>query len=264
MSKLDWIEIPAGESLTGLSPFQISSIRDQLDDEHGRFFEAAIFNFDLNGRTIYLDTFYIARYPVTHDQLDEFFQQFPSLAGQRVRPLAGEPSNFPEETFWHVADLFCHWLGGRLPTKFEWEKAARGPEGYLYPWGNVWDARLGNFTGSRDQPGYPEKAKDVIWTSKSPVDGYPLGVSPYQVFDMAGNISEWTMTIWPIPYTKQVGSVVKSRAAKDHSLPLWYWNILALEEVYPLSGMPMNVGFRPIKDRWQHELWPGFRLDNQE
>ena len=264
MIKLDWIEIPADEFLTGFSATQLSDIREHLDDKHRRFFDAAIANFDLKGRSLHLDTFYIARYPVTHDQLSEFYRRFPSLSTERVEPLTGELADFPEEATWPVADLFCHWVGGRLPTKFEWEKAARGTEGYLYPWGNVWNARLGNFTGSRDQPGYPERAKDVIWTSKSPVDGYPLGASPYQVFDMAGNISEWTMTVRPIPYTRQVGAVVKSRAAKDYSLPLWYWNISALEEVYPLGGMPANVGFRPVKDRWRHDLWQGFRIGNGE
>ncbi len=80
---------------------------------------------------------------------------------------------------WFDANNFCKWSRKRLPTEAEWEKAARGPQGFEYPWGNKWDASKISTMSEDDEAPY------------SPIGSYPGDVSAYGVYDMAANVSEW-------------------------------------------------------------------------
>jgi len=136
-----------------------------------------------------LPAFYMDKYEVTttryatflkttrHKQPDYWEQVSQGSAGDR--PVMGVD--------WNDADAYCRWYGKRLPTEQEWEKAARGTDGRMYPWGNAEpSSSLANY-GKRWANGINYYSKRL-----SGVGSYEDGKSPYGIYDMAGNVWEWT------------------------------------------------------------------------
>ncbi len=155
-------------------------------------------------RSVYLDAYQIDRYEVTNAQYQRFVEATGAGAprhwaggrypgGQADQPVVG--------VSWDEAGAYCSWIGKRLPTEAEWEKACRGTEGRVYPWGNAWQAGRAN-VGQPFEAARPE-VWDEAWAflestpespvlpSLRPIGSYPAGASPFGVMDMAGNAAEW-------------------------------------------------------------------------
>jgi iron(II)-dependent oxidoreductase len=161
-------------------------------------------------RKVYLDAYEIDKFEVTTVQFLKFV-----LATNRA-PLIDwqyDGGNFQDtmashpvmHVSWFDADAYCKWAGKRLPTSAEWEKAARGEDGRMYPWGNepagLSRANFGRTGLSGPVRDRPERL--LLYPPIISVDKYENAVSPYGLFQMAGNVAEWTADWYDPQYYKK-------------------------------------------------------------
>lgn len=152
--------VPAGEFIMGSN--------ERWDDESPEYIEKT-------------GSFYIDLYEIANEDYKKFAD-----ATHREPPHHWPNGEIPKGkekhpviyVNWFDATDYCEWAGKRLPTEEEWEKAARGEEGHIYPWGNEWDMNKSN---------NPYKHS----TGTETVGSYPAGKSPYGLYDMSGNVWEW-------------------------------------------------------------------------
>jgi len=185
------LRIPAGPFLMGTSDAQVQAMLERFDWAKG-LKEKRRFDQEQPQHEVTLPAFEIGRYPVTNAEYQAFVRD-----ARHEPPHGWAGEDYPEGkgghpvayVSWNDAVAYCKWLSEktgqayRLPAEAEWEKAARGEDGRLWPWGDEWDEkRLNSSEGG---------AGDT-----TPVGQYsPDGDSPYGVVDMAGNVWEWTHSL---------------------------------------------------------------------
>lgn len=221
MAALLWLSLAACQSpmvLVPAGPFLMGSPEgsDSFSDERPQ-------------RTVTLRAFLMDRHEVTNAEYERFVAETghrpPNNPNPAVtlwdqgRPLPGSERHPIVNVSWQDAVAYCHWAGKRLPTEAEWEKAARGTDGRLYPWGNEWNWQRANsasywagrsvefkdgaewkefwVNGDGAKVSKEQGLKGEVLTL--PVGSFPEGVSPYGLLDMAGNVSEWVQD-WFEPY----------------------------------------------------------------
>jgi len=141
--------------------------------------------------TAYVDAFYMDKFEVSNEMYDACVYAVdcrrPQQGGSATRnTYFSNPvfANYPAlYVDWKMANAYCEWRGARLPTEAEWEKAARGTDARLYPWGNQEpDCSLANRVG--------------CVADTTPVDQHEKGQSIYGVYGLSGNVWEWTSTLF--------------------------------------------------------------------
>lgn len=166
LAGIEWVKIPAGGFLYGQK----------------------------NEKQYIRKPFMISKYPITHAQYKLFLDANPkhnvpvhdwkpSLFDWNVSTRTHPPGKDSHPVVcinYEDAQAFCRWAHCRLPTEQEWEKAARSTDGRTYPWGEEW------------LPSKYCNIREANIGDTTPVDDFPAGVSPYGVWDMIGNVIEWT------------------------------------------------------------------------
>ena len=149
-------------------------------------------------RMIYLSSYYIDQYEVSNTEYKIFMRATdhtaPAYWDHRQLNIPNHPVTGVN---WYDANAYCRWNKKRLPTEAEWEKAARGPAGLIYPWGNSIDLKKANY--SKGNTG-----KKMVTT---PINSYPEGKSYYGAYNMAGNVFEWVQDWYDPDYYKNLKNV---------------------------------------------------------
>jgi formylglycine-generating enzyme required for sulfatase activity len=193
--------------------------------------------------TVYLDAFWIDRTEVTNAQ---YRQCVDAGACEEPRCWDEDELNAPDQPVvcvsWNDAQAYAVWAGGRMPTEAEWEKAARGTDGRIYPWGNsAPDCSKANYQGCEEY-------------RPLPVGSHPDGASPYAALDMAGNVYEWVADWYDVDYysrspdrNPQGPDTGRKRVVRGGSL---YTSDRVVRCAYRISPYPsyMNrdLGFRVV------------------
>jgi len=177
------VSVPAGEFMMGCN--------EKVDKQ--------CFDAEKPSHKVYLDAFYIDKLEVTQGEYDACFAA--GKCGENHKYIGFTDGRQPVVgVTWDDAKSYCAWVGKRLPTEAQWEKAARGTDGRIYPWGNgIIDPSRANYEDSK-----LGKTREV--------GSYPTGASPYGALDMEGNAWEWVADWYD-------GTYYKTSPAKNPSGP---------------------------------------------
>lgn len=174
-----WLEPASKMALVEAGEFLMGTSADETGATEG----------EVPRHRVLLDAFYIDRYEVTVADFRSYLEKekkpfkWSEQQGEDNEPVVG--------VSWAEARQYCDEQGKSLPTEAQWEKAARGTDARtrIYPWGN--DRPDGSQANFCDRRCSGESAVDDGYSELSPVGAYPLGASPYGVYDLAGNVGEW-------------------------------------------------------------------------
>ena len=187
LDTIEWVSIPEGEFLMGSTKAQADTaytdakLRSSLLEKH-------TFDAETPQHTVYLSAFQISRYEITNAQ----YRTFITATGRPTPRGHNGEETWKEEDFngdkqpvvgvtWFDAQAFAEWIGGSLPTEAQWERAARGTQGRIYPWGN-------NPPKARRHANFARR-----YNKTTPVGQFSKGSAPNGIADLAGNVWEWCL-----------------------------------------------------------------------
>jgi formylglycine-generating enzyme required for sulfatase activity len=233
------IKIPAGEFVMGSSAEEVKHVREQYGKRD--MYKNHPFDEEIPKRKVFVKEFLIDAHEVTIKEYADFVH---ATGHAPPRSWAGGHHNSGKEDYpvtfvtHEDAEAYAKWAGKRLPTAEEWEKAARGPDGRIFPWGDLFDPYKAA-TAESDMQAITGALCDL--TSAAKVMTAAGDVSPYGVRDMAGNVREWTGSASP---GDPKMALVKGASWVDMSVNAR----VAHREYIPKASFAHIVGFRCVKD----------------
>ncbi|MBI5186702.1 MAG: SUMF1/EgtB/PvdO family nonheme iron enzyme [Nitrospinae bacterium] len=231
--------VPAGEFWMGSAPEETKGFKEKYGNREP--YKSYPFEKEQPKRKVFLKAFLIDRHEVTNRE----YLEFVAATGHKP-PVNWEGGSPSSEQLDHPAlfisqpeaAAYARWAGKRLPTEEEWEKAARGPDGLIFPWGNAFDP-FKAATAESDLA-FISGALCAIHSGNR-VEIAPGDVSPYGVHDMAGNVREWTSSA-----SQESPSLVVIKGGSWVDLSV---NARAAHREYvPRDGTSHLIGFRCVVD----------------
>ncbi len=234
--ELGLVKISAGEFLMGSSDADSMAEGDEKPQ-----------------RTLYLPDFYIGKYPVTVERYQNFVKEsgYPTADEDSLKGVKNHPV---VNVSWRDALAYARWHGMTLPSEAEWEKAARGTNGWIFPWGNDWRANHANTDEYWNAPrGWRTRLRRQKTGATTTEVGLfsPRGDSPYGCIDMSGNVWEWTRSLYEkYPYDPADGR--ENLETEEGSRVLRGGSFIndrggarcAARDGFDLSALGRDVGFR--------------------
>jgi formylglycine-generating enzyme required for sulfatase activity len=241
------VKVPEADFLFKVSGIEIEGFNDigldvqyPWEDAPRRFHE----------HPMHVTSFYIDRYPVTNAEFKKFldsthYHPKDDLNFLRDWKDGSYPAGWENKPVTWVsqedARAYASWAGKRLPHEWEWQYAAQGTDGRLYPWGNEWDGGA-----------VPVPDKSRAMRGPDPVDAHPKGASPFGVMDMVGNVWQWTEEFVD-EHTR--GGILRGGSYYQPQGSIWYFpqayklnehgKLLLMSSSMDRSG---GVGFRCVVD----------------
>lgn len=231
--------VPAGEFIMG-SNLEVDPLADELDE--------------IPQHTVFLDAFYIDKHEVSNADYTKFVE----ATGHRNslfwdNPKFNQPDRPVVGVRWGDVVAYAEWVGKRLPTEAEWEKAARGTDGRIWPWGNEFDPTKCNFDDDGKFDGHLDG-----FAMAAPVDSFAQGASPYGVLNTVGNVAEWVsdwydMAYYEIsPYRNPKGPKTSGMGKKSWRGASWFAGLeqmrCAFREYDDIVASGQILGFRCALD----------------
>lgn len=209
-----WVSIPAGSFAVGMDGAEAKSAADMCQIGAWKEYKTQCPTSELllgwSGRqaNATLPQFSILDNEVTNAQyqqcVDDGACQSPG-DWQYERDSFNQPATHLN---WFQAAAYCEWLGGRLPTEAEWEKAARGPDNYAYPWGDTWEASRANIEHYNEGT-----VQNIVFYADKDISGYGIK-------NMAGNVQEWTTGDALMPLSLETMNTILVRDPEDGDWPV--------------------------------------------